>query len=288
MFRQNPHILRCNYCTACHTTLHRVSVFVVILWVLSSFCSFCTRSYSPEIKGHKSVAIIAHRAPPTFAPENTLLAMQKAKEIGVHMIEIDLHQTKDKRIVVLPGETVHKTTDGRGRVRDMTLEQIRRLDAGSWFSGDFTGTLIATLEEVFEIMDDTTELLLEIKKGSPYYPDIEQHLIDLIYEYNFQDRVPVKSFGDGVLRYFREHAPEIPIGKSFAYRIPLFRIIIERGIKFGSVCNYDVDFLHSHRLATTHRFVRKAREKGFQVYVWDVHSERGMKKKSISTWESMP
>ncbi len=262
--------------------IRRISGYFTLLSGLLSITIFLSCSNSKLVNSSNErylthVKIIAHRGAPTLAPENTLPAIRKAVGIGVHMIEIYLHQTKDNQIVVLHDENVRKTTNGRGYVRDMTLEEIRQLDAGSWFSEEFAGTGVPTLEEVFSVMDDTTKLLLEIKKESPYYPGIEQRVIDLVYGHNFQDRVLMKSFEDGAVEYFRKHAPDIPAGKSFAFRIPFLRLIIERGLNTGSVFEYDVNFLHSHRFATSRRFVRKAHEEGFKVFVWDVHTPEKMR-----------
>lgn len=256
--------------------------FLKIIFALLSFvsllsCGSGNALNSPAGPVKADVKIIAHRGAPAFAPENTLPAIQKAMEIGVHMIEIDLHQTKDNHIVLMHGEDVRETTDGRGEIRNMTLDEIRQLDAGSWFSEEYAGTRVPTLEEVFSIMDDTTKLMLEIKRGSPYYPGMEQRLIDLVYEHDFQDRVLVKSLEDHPVEYFGEYAPEIPAGKMFAFRIPFLRIIIDRGINTGSVFDYDAHFLHSHRYATSRRFVRRAHEEGFKVFVYDVHTADKMR-----------
>ncbi len=254
-----------------------ISLTLAALLIVFASCGSGTANIYASGDVKRDVKIIAHRGAPTFAPENTLPAIRKAVEIGVHMIEIDLHQTKDNHIVVIHDENVRKTTDGRGYVRDMMLEEIKQLDAGRWFSEEYAGTRVPTLEEVFAVMDDTTKLLLEIKKGSPYYPGMEQRVIDLVYKHNFQDRVLMKSFDDGPLEYFRRYAPEIPVCKSFAYRIPFLRLIIERGLNVGSVFNYDVNFLHSHRFTTSRRFVRRANEEGFKIYVWDVHTQKKMR-----------
>lgn len=248
--------------------------------VFFGMLSFTTLPSSPEDSEDNNpwVRIIAHRGDPIAAPENTLPAIEAALTVGVEMIEIDVHQTRDLHIVLIHDEKVDKTTNGSGRVRDMTLDEIKRLDAGGWFDESFANTPVPTLEEVFRIMDNTTQLLIEIKKGSPYYPDIEARVLDLIYAFNFQDRVQVKSFETGVVEYFRKHAPDIPAGKSIAYRIPILGIIVDRGIRFGSVYNYDAAFLHAHRYTATEGFIRRAKRKGFDVYVWDVQTEKHMRK----------
>lgn len=249
-----------------------------LLFALFTGCYYLSLPDSSDRQTVHQVQIIAHRGAPTFAPENTLPAIRKALEIGVDMIEIDVHQTKDGVLVLMHDEKVDKTTDGSGNIKDMTFDDIRSLDAGFWFDPVFAGTKVPALEEVFRVMDDTTKLLIEIKKGSPYYPGIEDRVLRIITMYAFEERVEIKSFARSVVEYIRERAPNIPIGKSFAFRIPLFRIIIDRGFRWGSVYNYEVDFLHSHWLTTTQALVRRARDEGFGLYAWDVNTEGRMRR----------
>ncbi len=94
----------------------------------------------------------AHRGDNYNAPENTIPAFILAVEKGVHQIEFDVQRTKDGELVIMHDTTVDRTTDGSGRVADMTLEEIRALDAGSWFSPDFAGTPVPTLEETLDVI----------------------------------------------------------------------------------------------------------------------------------------
>ena len=116
-----------------------------LLFVLFAGCYYLTLPYSSDREAVQQVQIIAHRGAPTFAPENTLPAIRKALEIGVDMIEIDVHQTKDGVLVLMHDEKVDKTTDGRGYIKDMTFDEIRLLDAGSWFDPVFTGTKVPAM-----------------------------------------------------------------------------------------------------------------------------------------------
>lgn len=256
---------------------------IVLFPLLSGLIAGCyylslNPSHSADRLAVSQVRIIAHRGAPTFAPENTLPAIRKALEIGVDMIEIDVHQTKDGVLVIMHDEKVNKTTDGSGYIKDMTFDEIRSLDAGSWFDPVFTGTKVPALDEVFEIMDETTKLLIEIKRGSPYYPGIEDRILGTISMYEFEERVEIKSFERPVVEHIRGRAPHIPIGKSVVFRIPFFRIIIDRGVRWGSVYTYEVDFLHSHWLTTTQALVRRARDEGFGLYAWDVNTEGRMRR----------
>ena len=92
--------------------------------------------------------IIAHRGASGYAPENTLASMELAIKLGCDAIELDIHLTKDQQIVVCHDFTVDRTTNGRGEIENLTLEDIKKLDAGSWFSDEFKGEKIPTLEEV--------------------------------------------------------------------------------------------------------------------------------------------
>ena len=92
--------------------------------------------------------VIAHRGFSAIAPENTLVAIEKAIELGADMVEFDVTVTADGEVVVIHDETLGRTTDGRGKVMEKTLEELQRLDAGSWFAPEFAGESIPTLEQV--------------------------------------------------------------------------------------------------------------------------------------------
>lgn len=94
--------------------------------------------------------LCAHRGDVAAAPENTLPAFQSAVEKGVPQIEFDVELTKDGELVVMHDATVDRTTNGSGKVTDLTFAEIRALDAGAWFSEDFRGTRVPTLRETLE------------------------------------------------------------------------------------------------------------------------------------------
>jgi glycerophosphoryl diester phosphodiesterase len=96
------------------------------------------------------VLVIAHRGASGHAPENTLPAFKKAVAMGAAFIETDLQLSRDARFVAIHDSTLNRTTNGQGAVHDMTLANLRRLDAGSWFGSEFAGERIPTLEELLE------------------------------------------------------------------------------------------------------------------------------------------
>ena len=94
--------------------------------------------------------VIAHRGASGHAPENTLAAFRKSLAMGATFIETDLQLSRDARFVAIHDSTVERTTNGKGAVRDLTLADLRRLDAGAWFGSEFVGERIPTLEEVLD------------------------------------------------------------------------------------------------------------------------------------------
>ncbi len=113
------------------------------------------------------VIAVGHRGTVHLAPENTLAAFRKAIELGLDLIEIDVRETRDGHLVIMHDATVDRTTDGKGRVSDLTLEEIKRLDAGSWFSPKFAGERVPTLDEALSVMEGRALPDIDFKAGTP-------------------------------------------------------------------------------------------------------------------------
>jgi glycerophosphoryl diester phosphodiesterase len=108
--------------------------------------------------------VIAHRGHSAGAPEQTMAAFRAAIDLGAHMIECDIHRTRDHHLVMLHDDTVDRTTSGSGRVRDIDLATLRGLDAGAWFGPEFAGERVPSLDEVFELGAAAgVRLCLEVK-----------------------------------------------------------------------------------------------------------------------------
>lgn len=106
------------------------------------------------------VLVVAHRGNSSEAPENTLTAIQQAFDLGVDMVEIDVHRSKDGIPVVIHNDRLEKTTNGKGPVSDFTVAELKRLDAGSWLSPKFAEERIPTLEEVLQVAKSNGKKLL--------------------------------------------------------------------------------------------------------------------------------
>lgn len=127
--------------------------------------------------------IIAHRGSKGTLPENTLASILKAVELKCEGIEIDVHLSKDKNIIVIHDETVNRTTNGEGYIKDMTLEEIKSLDAGSWFDEKYSGERIPTIEDIINLLNENNYrgfLNIEIKTDKLKYRGIEKRLARIL------------------------------------------------------------------------------------------------------------
>ena len=151
----------------------------------------------------KRPLIIAHRGYRAKYPENTLVAFKAALDIGVPMIELDVILTKDRYPVVVHDQTLERTTDGKGMVKDVTLDEVKKLDAGSWFHPRFAGERIPTLEEVLDLVDNRAWLNIEIKwhayeaHGPP--DAIENQVVQLVRKHKSTPFVLISSFRPEIL-----------------------------------------------------------------------------------------
>ncbi|WOF22538.1 glycerophosphodiester phosphodiesterase family protein [Microbacterium betulae] len=150
--------------------------------------------------------VIAHRGNSSLAPENTLPALDSAARSGADLLEIDVDYTRDGEIVVLHDDSVDRTTDGTGNVRELTSSDVRALDAGGWFSPLYAGTPIPTLDDVLDFVtaSDAT-LLLEFK--SSWSERRIGEALALIESHGAEDRVIAQSFDTTTLASLRDAAP---------------------------------------------------------------------------------
>jgi len=113
--------------------------------------------------------VIAHRGASAVAPENTMAAFRRAAEMGAECIETDLHLSRDGRLVIVHDTTLNRTTNGDGLVKNFTFNELRELDAGTWFSQDFAGERLPAIEELLDFAGPADlSLYLEIKGGAGY------------------------------------------------------------------------------------------------------------------------
>ena len=179
----------------------------------SSCCAECWSLEDVAVvrQENSRVLIVAHRGASGHAPENTMAAFRKAVALGAAFIETDLQLTRDTHFVAIHDETVNRTTNGQGVVHDLSLAEIRRLDAGSWFGSEFSGERIPTLEETLEFAKKHDVVFyLELKPAGSWGG--EHALVGALRESGEIARTIVISFDAGILAALRKIEPTLMTG----------------------------------------------------------------------------
>ncbi|MGB2993838.1 MAG: glycerophosphodiester phosphodiesterase [Paenisporosarcina sp.] len=156
--------------------------------------------------------IYAHRGASGTHPENTLAAFKEAAGLAIHGVELDVHLSKDGELVVIHDETIDRTSNGAGYVKDLTLAELRAYDYGSWFKDEFAGETIPTLAEVLEIFQHTTHHVnIELKSDIFPYEGMGEKVLYLVEKMGMADRVVISSFDHEAVRHFKKIAPHIEV-----------------------------------------------------------------------------
>jgi len=151
--------------------------------------------------------ISAHRGAPSEAPENTIPGFIIAMGLDVDFIELDVRASKDNVLVVIHDEFVDRTTNGHGRVSELYFDELRKLDAGSWFSERFCGTRIPTLKEALMLLSQCNKNIIVDIKVEGY----EKKIVRMIDLFNIRDRVWIASHIWSVLARTRDLDNTIPL-----------------------------------------------------------------------------
>ena len=217
---------------------------------------------------------IAHRGASGsgHAPENTLAAFREAIEIGVDGVECDVHGTKDGHLVVIHDNTLARTTDMSGSIENMTLDEVNKADAGSWFDPRFAGERIPTLREVLELAKGKAITVIEIKPEN-----ITDKVIREIERASTVDDVIVQSFHANVVKEAQELNPNIPrallIGGKKAVKKPsAIMKLIQNTAEVGAGA------LNLSSKVITSSLVEESRRRGISVWAWTVDDEEEMRR----------
>lgn len=216
--------------------------------------------------------IIAHRGASAYAPENTLAAFQLAVEHGVESIELDVRLTKDGIPVICHDARINRTSNGKGFIHKMTLEELKTYDFGSWFSPTFQGERIPTLEEVFTLLKgEQIDINIEIKQGPMIQAGVEQAVIDTTKKFGFTDRILVSSFDHVAVKRTKELCSDIKVGfLLYAQLINPFDYLEQSGVSLFSI--------HINYYYVTADLLEQAHARGMKVYAYTLDNTKTGKK----------
>jgi glycerophosphoryl diester phosphodiesterase len=211
----------------------------------------------------KKTLVFGHRGASAYAPMNTLEAFQLAVELGADGVELDVHRSADGRLVIVHDFTVDGSTNGTGKVAEMTLAQLKELDAGSWKDAKFTGAKVPTLDEVFEAVGQELFINVEIKSMTVETDGVEKLVAELIEQYNMADRVVVSSFNPLAIQRFKAYAPHVAIGYLTADDVPAEITAYAEGMTYEAY--------HPYEKSITPELVQEMDAKGVIVNTWTVN-----------------
>ncbi|WP_210364032.1 glycerophosphodiester phosphodiesterase [Bacillus sp. REN3] len=211
---------------------------------------------------------VAHRGASGYAPENTIAAFDKGLEMKADYIEIDVQRSKDGELVVIHDTTVDRTTDGTGKVRDLTFEELRSLDAGSFKGEEFAGEKIPTFEEVLDRYRGKIGILIELK-APELYPGMEERVAQELKERNLDKpqngKIIIQSFNFDSMKKMDALLPEVPIGVLTSSSL---HVTDEALAGFAEYADY---FNPNYGLVSK-ELVDKVHDLGMEIQSWTVRS----------------
>jgi len=222
----------------------------------------------------RSPEVIAHRGGGGEWPEETIYAFERALKTGVDVLEMDVHRTVDGELVLMHNPTVDETTDGSGEIKQLTLAEIKKLNAAAKWPHLNLNLKVPTLEEVFEAFP-RMRMNIEIKQKEP---SLVTPLCHLIHKYKMADQVLIACGWNSVLREFRIECPDVATSAS-VLEIAEFEALDEV-FKFGYRPDTDAIQWHSKFVVPviTAGFVKKARDLNLKVHAWTVNDENEMER----------
>ena len=219
--------------------------------------------------------VISHRGANREAPENTLPAFEKALTYNVDGFENDVHLTKDGVLVVVHDDTVDRTSNGTGLVHEMTFEELRKLDFGSWYAPEFAGTKIPTLAEFFELCGSLKIINVEIKPAHDGSTACAPAVVKLAKEMGVFDKLIVSSFDINMLQAC--HAEDPATRVAFLYPLDneeACEAIAEDAVAFAK--KYSLAAFHPIVLMCSPDFIEQCHEVGVMVNPWTVNHEHAI------------
>lgn len=234
---------------------------------------------------------IAHQGGEQLWPSNTMFAFENAVELGVDVLEMDVHQTADGVLVLMHDDTVTRTTDETEEIAiaDMTFDEIRQLDAGYYWTDDDgqtypyrgQGIVVPALTEVFEAFP-VMPMNIEIK---PNNTDVSRDFCQTLRDYDMLDKVLVGSFHDEALQAFREACPEVATSMTESEILPfwILNVIGLSAIYQSPAESFQVPETSSLPVlgevtVLTERFVENAHEHNIEVHVWTINEMADMER----------
>ena len=216
--------------------------------------------------------IFGHRGACKYAPENTLAAFELAVEQGADAIELDAKLSADKKVMVIHDQTVDRTTDGKGKVNQLTCNDLKNLDAGSFFDARFSGERIPTLDEVFESVGRKIFINVELTNYASRTDELVPMVAEIVKRHGLQKSVLFSSFAPINLRRMKQLLPEVPVG------LLALNGLLGTLNRSAFFMNLSPAIIHPYLKDVNQRLITLERKRGRRVHVWTVNEEADLLK----------
>ena len=229
---------------------------------------------------YKDIANVSHRGASGYAPEHTITSYQMGEKMHGDYIEIDLQMTKDGQLIAMHDETVDRTTDGTGLVKNYTVDQIKQLDAGSWFNEkypqsanpEYVGLQVPTLEEIFQKFGKNASYYIETKSPE-IYPGMEKELLRLVDRYDINKKtLLVQSFSAGSLKIMNELDPSVKLVQLLSYT----KNAVITDAEIAAIKEYAMGVGPNHTYLNE-EYVQKVVNSGLEIHPYTVNEKERMK-----------
>ena len=241
---------------------------IIIVLVICSSCLFTysilNGKYNLNIEYVRTMEVTAHRGASVMYPENTMSAFVGAKKLNSDWIELDVQQTKDKMLVVMHDSNLKRTTGVNKNTWDVTYDEIRKLDAGSFFSSEFKDEKIPSLEEVIEFAkNNNIKLNIELKPTG-HEVDFEKSVVELVNKYDFASNCVVTSQAYEVLENVKKYDKNI-------------KTVYVMSLAYGDITSLkDADSFSIEASSVTKTLVNKVHNSGKELYAWTVNTKESI------------
>jgi glycerophosphoryl diester phosphodiesterase len=218
----------------------------------------------------KTPMVFAHRGASLYAPENTLAAFNLAIEQGANGVELDVKLSADGVPVVIHDQTVDRTTDGHGKVNELTLDQLKSLDAGKLFADKYHVVQIPTLDEVLEEISKRTIVNIELTNYASPSDDLVPRVAKIVQAHALENQILFSSFLGRNLRIAKQLCPQVPVA---ILCLPGLPGIFNRS---GLLTNTSPEIVHPYLLDVTPSLVDREHKRGRRVHTWTVNAEKDL------------
>lgn len=227
-----------------------------------------------ELDLEQGFFVIAHRGASAYYPENTMSAFRAAVEMKADMIELDVLLSKDDIPVVFHDAKLNKRSNGKGLVSNYSFEELRKLDAGSWFHSKFRGEKIPSLKEVLEFTKDKVLVNIEIKTeavSDKTEEGIVELVLDMVKELEIEDQIIISSFDYRVMERVRARNSEIKLALLYEKKQSGKRNPVQL------VKDYNVDAFNFGKRYLSDGWIKQLNENGIPFFVYTVNDEDTMR-----------